>query len=63
MSKKWEDRRVSTPERIFDEIKEEMAQPVGIVLFGADCDFKNEVLDAIVDGLRDSLATIPKHLT
>ena len=52
MSKKWEIQRVSTSERIFDKIKEEMAQPVGIVLFGADCDFKNEVLDAIVDGLR-----------
>lgn len=52
MNKKWEIRKVSTPEQIFDKIKEEMTQPVGIILFGADCDFKNEVLDTIVDGLR-----------
>lgn len=43
MSKKWEIRRVSTTERIFDKIRTEMAQPVGIVLFGADCDLKDEV--------------------
>ncbi len=42
MNLRWEIRRVSTPERIFNKIKE-MAQPVGVVLFGADCDFKNEV--------------------
>ncbi len=52
MDKKWEIRRVSTSERIFNKIKEEMAQPVGIVLFGVDCDFKNEVLDAMVEELR-----------
>jgi len=52
MDKKWEINRVSTPERIFDKIKTEMAQPVGIVFFGADCDFKNEVLDAMVEELR-----------
>lgn len=45
MDKKWEIRKISTPERIFNKIKEEMAQPVGIVIFGADCDLKNEVLD------------------
>lgn len=43
MDKKWEIRRVSTPERIFNKIREKMAQPVGIVLFGADCDLKDEV--------------------
>lgn len=52
MNLRWEIRRVSTPERIFSKIKEEMAQPVGVVLFGADCDFKNEVLDTIVEELR-----------
>lgn len=52
MNKKWEIRRVSTSERIFNKIKEEIAQPVGIVLFGADCDFKNEVLDTMVEELR-----------
>lgn len=48
----WEVRRVSTPERIFDKIKTEMPQPVGIVLFGADGDFKNKVLDTMVEALR-----------
>ena len=43
MKQKWEINRVSTPERIFNKIKLEMARPVGIVLFGADCEFKNEV--------------------
>lgn len=52
MNKKWEIRRVSTSERIFNKIKEEIAQPVGIVLFGADCDFKNEVLDTMVEELQ-----------
>lgn len=52
MDKKWEIRQVSTSERIFDKIKEEMARPVGIVLFGADCDFKNEILDMIAGTLQ-----------
>lgn len=52
MNKKWEIREVCTPEQTFEKINTKMAQPVGIVLFGADCDFKNEVLDAMVDGLR-----------
>lgn len=52
MNKKWEIRRVSTPERIFDKIKEEMAQPVGVVLFGVDGDFKKEVLHLMMDHLR-----------
>lgn len=40
---KWEINRVSTSERIFDKINNEMAQPVGIVIFGADCGLKDEV--------------------
>lgn len=44
MDKKWEINRVSTPERIFDKINNEMAQPVGIILFGADCELKDDVL-------------------
>lgn len=52
MSKKWEIKEVSTPERIFSKIKEEMAQPVGIVLFGADCDFKNEVENEVCRQLQ-----------
>lgn len=51
MSKKWEINRVSTSGRIFDKIKTEMVQPVGIVLFGADCDFKNEVVKELTEAL------------
>ena len=40
MDKKWEIRKVSTPERIFSKISEEMPRPVSILLFGADCEFK-----------------------
>lgn len=43
MNQKWKTVAVSTPEETFDKIKKELPQPVGIVLFGADCDFKNEV--------------------
>lgn len=52
MKLKWEIRRVSTLERIFNKIKEEMAQPVGIVLFGADGELKNKTLDAMTERLR-----------
>lgn len=51
MKKRWEIRRVSTPERIFKKIQAEMAQPVGIILFGADCNFKQETIDEIVSQL------------
>ncbi len=51
MQDKWEINRISTPERIIRKIKEGMAQPVGIVLFGVDCDFKNEVLEMLFEGL------------
>lgn len=43
MGIKWENSRVSTPERIFYDIQNKMAQPVGVMLFGSDCRFKNEV--------------------
>lgn len=49
MNKKWEIREVCTPEQTFEKINTKMAQPVGIVLFGADCDFKNEVVDELLD--------------
>lgn len=52
MNKRWEINRVSTPEHIFNKIKMKMARPVGIILFGADCDFKNEVLDTMVEEMR-----------
>ncbi len=48
---KWEINRVSTPERIFDKIKTEMARPVGIVIFGADCKLKDEVVNKTVSNL------------
>lgn len=52
MNARWEVSTVSTSEQIFNKIKEEMAQPVGIVLFGADCDLKDEVLDIIMRELQ-----------
>lgn len=51
MSKKWEVRKVSTSECIFDKINNEMAQPVGIVLFGADCDLKDDVKKEVIEAL------------
>lgn len=51
MNKRCEIREVSTLSTSSKRIKK-MVQPVGIVLFGADCGFKNEVLDVMVDGLR-----------
>ncbi len=56
MDKKWEINRVSTPERIFDKINNEMAQPVGIVLFGADCELKDDVFKECVERIPN-LAT------
>lgn len=44
--------KVSTPENIFSQINTEIPQPVGIILSGADCDFKNEVSDTLTQGLR-----------
>lgn len=49
MDEKWRIGRVSTPERIFEKIITEMAQPVGIVLIGADCDLKDEVFMTCVE--------------
>lgn len=48
MSERWQINRVSTPERIFDKIRNEMAQPVGVLIFGADCDFKNEIANELI---------------
>ena len=45
MAIRWEINRVSTPEHIFDKLKRRVAQPVGIILFGADCDFKSEIVE------------------
>lgn len=52
MDSKWEEIRVSMPEQIFDAIKAEMAWPIGIMVFGADCDLKSEVLDVIMRELQ-----------
>lgn len=48
MNEKWEIRRVSTSERIFDKIKTEVSLPVGIMLFGADCEFKNKIINELI---------------
>lgn len=56
MNAKWEISRVSTPERILEKIKKELAQPVGIILFGADCDFKKEVVKTFTTEFGDDLA-------
>ena len=53
MDTRWEIDRISTPERIFAKVKTEMAQPVGIVFFGAYCDFRNEVLDTMLKELGE----------
>lgn len=45
MNEKWRISKVSTPERIFGKIREKMAQSVGIVMLGADCELKTEVLE------------------
>ncbi len=52
MNQRWEINRVSTPERILDKIKTEMAQPVGIVIIGADSDFKNEIVEQMMSKLQ-----------
>lgn len=54
MNKKWKVKTVSTPEQIFDKIREEMAQPVGVVLFGADCEFKSKTVGGVAKGLVNS---------
>ncbi len=51
MNKNGKSEGVSTPERIFDKIKEEMAQPVGIIIFGADCELKDEVVNKTISSL------------
>ncbi len=56
MNQKWEINRVSTPDRIFGKINDEMPQPVGIVLFGADCDLKDDVYMQCVEQIPN-LAT------
>lgn len=49
---RWEiDGKVSTPESIFGEIKAEMARPVGIVVYGADCELKEKVVGAVIGSL------------
>lgn len=59
MSEKWQIYRVSTPERIFDKIQNEMAQPVGVFVFGADCDFKNEIANELTAKLEATVGGVP----
>lgn len=47
MSDNWEIKRVSTPERICQKITERMPQPVSIMLFGADGEFKKETIEKL----------------
>ena len=42
--------QVSTPEQVFDKI-EGMARPVGIVIYGADCSLKDEVVNKTISNL------------
>lgn len=56
MIKRWETRTLSTPKQICDRIKKEMAQPVGIVLFGVDCEFKSETGEEILVEFHGELA-------
>lgn len=52
MDTKWEINRVSTRERIFSKIKTEMPQPVGIMIFGADGELKEQVVRSFTNALQ-----------
>lgn len=54
MAKRWEIGRVSTPEHIFDKLKRRVAQPVGIIVFGVDCDSKSETVEKAEQAFGDS---------
>ena len=63
MSERLEIRRISTPERLFRKILEEMAQPVGVMILGADHRIKNQVYGKcvrLISGLavQDSCGTV-----
>lgn len=54
MNTKWEmGGKVSTSERVFHEIRKRMPQPVGIILFGADYELKDEVREECVLQIPD----------
>lgn len=40
----WEIRKASTPENVYTKIEKEGSLPVGIVLFGADCGRKKDIV-------------------
>lgn len=48
----WEIGKISTSEQIFDLINYEATHPVGIVLFGADSDFKDNVVNCCLDSIK-----------
>ena len=48
----WEIGKISTSEQIFDLINYEATHPVGIVLFGADSDFKDNVVCLCLDSIK-----------
>lgn len=60
----WEIHKVRTPDQIFQDIKE-MVVPVGIILFGADCELKKQVWSTILNELGDAVKAydqLPPHV-
>ncbi len=57
MSEKWQINRVSTSERIFDKINTEVDRPFGIIVYGADCDYKFKTVDKFLNNLTDVVFT------
>lgn len=51
MSERWEKLEVVMPEQIFNEIRDKMDSPIGIMLFGVDCDFKDEIMKELIETL------------
>lgn len=45
----WEIRRVSTPERIFQKITQELPKPLGILVVGTDGSFKEEIAHRLAE--------------
>ncbi len=58
---KWEISRVSTIEQIIDMINDELDQPVGILVFGADSQLKDSVYATLKGRVKD-LATVAPYI-
>lgn len=62
MSEKWQINRVSTSERIFDKINTEVDRPFGIIVYGADCDYKFKTVDKFLkQPYGRCLYKLPEH--